>query len=116
MADPAHLFGRSWTLTRIGGAPVEALGRSTLKIAGDGAVSGDAGCNRYTGRVDASGDRLDFSPLAATKRACAAAAVNAQEARLFNAFERTAAWRLDGENLALLDRAGRPLLLFAPAD
>lgn len=112
--DPSRLMGRAWRLAQIEGQPVAAPDRSTLAIAPDGAVSGDAGCNRYAGRVDATGSRLAFSPLAATKRACAAA-VTVQEQRMLDAFERTAAWRLDDAGLTLLDRAGRPLLLFAPA-
>ena len=113
--DPSRLLGRAWRLAQIEGQPVAAPGRSTLAIAADGAVSGDAGCNRYAGRIDAKGSRLAFSPLAATKRACASA-VTVQEQRMLGAFERTAAWRLDDAGLTLLDRAGRPLLLFSPAD
>lgn len=46
--------------------------RPTLKITGDGAVSGFTGCNQFTGHADLAGapDHVEFGPLAVTTKAC----------------------------------------------
>jgi len=67
----------NWTL--IGGTALRPLAGNvpSLTLAG-GRLSGSGGCNRLSGVVRASGDRLTFGPIAATRMACAPA-VNAQE-------------------------------------
>ena len=110
---PAGLVGHGWALTGIEGAPVAAPGRSTLRLAEDGKVSGDAGCNRYSGRAEVSADSIAFGPLRATKRACEPE-VTRQETRLFENLRRVARWRIEDGVLTLHDAAGRPLLRFSP--
>lgn len=51
----------------------ETLGRALPTMQFDTAgtrVSGNAGCNRYNGTVELSGDSLHFGPLMSTKMAC----------------------------------------------
>lgn len=51
----------------------DALGRALPTMQFDTAgtrVSGNAGCNRYNGTVELSGDSLHFGPLMSTKMAC----------------------------------------------
>jgi heat shock protein HslJ len=43
----------------------------TMEFNDQGQVSGSAGCNRYTGTYQRSGDLLSFGPVAATRMACA---------------------------------------------
>lgn len=104
-----------WRVTTIDGQPPAA--EITLRLGTDGRLSGQAGCNGYTGSYTVEGDRfqpvavastaagtLAVGPLASTRKACAPA-VMAGEQRF----------------LALLERAngvamgeGDVLLLLAP--
>jgi putative lipoprotein len=105
----AELHGQTWTLARIEGAPVAAPGRSTLRVADDGKISGEGGCNRYSGGAELTDHAITFGPLLATKRACEPA-VTRQEVRLFEGLRRAAGWRIEDGALALLDAAGHELL------
>jgi heat shock protein HslJ len=108
----AELFGRTWRLAGIEGAPAAAPGRSTLLVTPDGTVAGDGGCNRYSGKAEVEDDAVTFGPLLATKRACEPD-VTRQEVRLFEGLRRAAAWRIEGGELTLRDAEGRELLRFS---
>lgn len=74
-------------------------------------VSGMAGCNRYSGGIEASsGTSLRFGPIAATKMACLDGDRMVVEAAFLSMLERVRGQRRgeDGE-LLLLDNAGRVL-------
>lgn len=49
---------------------VAVSGTPTLRIAADGAVSGQGPCNLFTGRNNATLPALDLGALATTRRAC----------------------------------------------
>lgn len=49
---------------------VEVSGQPTLRIAEDGAVSGQGPCNMFTGQNRATLPALDLGALATTRRAC----------------------------------------------
>ena len=70
---PAALTG-AWTLVELGGhtAPLGAERRpGTIQFdTKTSKVSGFAGCNRFSGGYTASGDTVNFGPLALTKMAC----------------------------------------------
>lgn len=72
-------------------------------------ISGSGGCNRFSGRVEASGDTLRLGPLAATRKACAAPAMQ-NEDRFFGALEKTRRARIEDGRLVLLGEDGVPLL------
>ena len=76
-ASPAATSGLEGTLWRLteyqaldgNAVPVpEAISASATFAAGT--VSGNAGCNDYTGGYTVDGDKLTIGPLAATKKAC----------------------------------------------
>jgi heat shock protein HslJ len=50
-------------------------------------VSGDSGCNRFSGTFELSGTSLKFSRLMSTKRACLAEEVNRLEMNFLQALE-----------------------------
>lgn len=70
---PAALTG-DWTLVEVAGhtAPLGADHHpGTIQFnASTSKVSGFAGCNRFSGGYTASGDTINFGPLALTKMAC----------------------------------------------
>jgi heat shock protein HslJ len=65
---PATLADTAWAIVAIDGTPVGGE-RYSLSFTAD-RVSGQAGCNRFSGGYSAEGDRLTLGPVAATRMAC----------------------------------------------
>jgi len=80
---------------------------------GGGTVAGSTGCNRYSASYALDGEALELGPIASTRMACPPPA-DAVEREYVAALERVAGWRLDGEQLVLLDEGGAELLRFDP--
>lgn len=100
-----EIEGREWLAQSIGGKPVIADSRVTLKIEG-GRVSGKAGCNAYGGSVEinagnspASGT-IHFGSLFSTKMACMANGLMQQESSYLNMLQE--ATRVERRDLALI--------------
>ncbi len=107
----AALVGTSWTVERI-----EELGanRATTTVRfEDGRVSGRAGCNQYSGYLQAAGDSLRASEIRSTRMACAPAVME-QETRFLAALAAVRVARREGDRLVLLDESGRVRLRLAP--
>ena len=98
----------SWRVVEIGGYPV-AAGQPNrephLVFSGEGRVSGSSGCNRFSGTYLQDGQSLKFSPLAMTKMACPPPQ-DALERAFIQAMAGTAAARMSGTTLELLDGLG----------
>lgn len=60
--------GAVYRLVELNGAPFEAS--ATMTFGDNGAISGDAPCNGYSGRQSAPYPWFELGPLRATKRAC----------------------------------------------
>lgn len=108
-----------WRLVRLGDEPV-ATGpgqrEASLHLdARTGRASGSGGCNRFTGAFRRQGGRLTLGPLAATRMACLDPAAGRTETRFLAALEATAAYRVAGRRLTLLDAAGAPLAVLEEA-
>lgn len=113
MAETASPDGR-WLAEDIrGGGVIDNL-QTVLEIAGDGKISGTGGCNRMAGQATISGDNIAFGAIAATRMACAPAAMD-QEAKFFAALEEVRGWRVDPAQgkLTLLDASGEALVVLA---
>lgn len=111
-AAPGSLEGVPWVLR----AGVEVDGWEAVAPTAtfaDGTVAGSSGCNRYTASYTVDGDALTLGPIASTRMACQPPA-DAVEHAYFAALEQVAGWRLDGDELALLDADGDELLRYAP--
>lgn len=106
-ATAAGLQGAEWSLTHLNGQPVgvaSAAAVPTLLFDDRGRVSGFAGCNRFSGTYDATGERLRFSPLAITRMACATGMD--LEDGYTTALQRTESYRVAGVRLELGGAAG----------
>jgi len=80
----------------------------TARFDRDGKVSGDAGCNQFSGPYTSSDTRLRIGPLAATQRACVGAeGVDAQEAGYLAALESARRFEQQGSGLTIFDEQGR---------
>jgi heat shock protein HslJ len=101
----------TWTLVELDGADLDALARAPeLVIAADGALSGFAGVNRFSGRFEPEAlesGRIVAGPLAATRMAGPEEAMEV-EARLFALLGEPLEWRRFGDELTFLLR-GSPV-------
>lgn len=79
--DPAALLAGDWTVTRLGTAPLADASGVILAFA-DGQVSGNSGCNRFTGSYSLTGESLSLGPIATTRMACPAPQMETEQAVL----------------------------------
>jgi heat shock protein HslJ len=103
-----------WKLMHLGDAPVTVASRqaephliinSLTRRAG-----GSGGCNRFGGSYELNGDRLSLGPMAATMMACAEG--TGTEKAFLEALGRVSGWRITGQQLELLDAAGKVVAPF----
>lgn len=97
-----------WRAQAIDGAPVLPRSSTSLTIASDLRAGGKGGCNSYFAQAELDGTALQFSAVASTRMSCEAS-VNDQEMRFFSALSSTRGWRIDGDELLLLDARGQEL-------
>jgi len=104
----------AWLAEDIGGGGVIDNLQTTLEIAADGKVSGNGGCNRFSGSATIEGDKITFGDLAATMMACTEAAMD-QEMKLHAALAAARTYRIDAEQRKLLlsDAAGKVVAQFS---
>ncbi|MGE6698889.1 META domain-containing protein [Hyphomonas sp. NPDC076900] len=104
--DPATLGGGTWTVEDLNRGGVIDNTVLTLTFTEDGKVSGSTGCNSLSGSYAATGTHLTFSPLAMTRRACLAPALNNQETKFTAALQGEMAWRITADGALELTREG----------
>ncbi len=114
---PVPLTGTQWRATRINngkGGVASLVAGTTVTAHFDepskpeakhGMVTGDSGCNRYTGPYTVDGDRLRTGDIATTRRTCEPE-VNEQEAQYLEALSATRAFTITRQTLELRDRSG----------
>jgi heat shock protein HslJ len=113
------LANTHWVLTqyavqRSAFAPAVGEQHPTLTFGPDGRISGNAGCNLYSGPYSQAGDELSIGPVAATLRACLDQDVADQEQLMFRVLSGTVLSIRDGNKLTLSAPAGA--LIFAASD
>lgn len=117
-AQPQSLVGTSWRATGINtgrGAVASLVADSsvTMSFAADGKVSGSGGCNNYSAGYRSDGNKLSFTPAAATRRMCALPGVMEQEQAFFKALETVATMRIEGDRLEMRTADGALALMLA---
>jgi len=110
--------GTTWSLTELPGQSLAAIEPErapslTLDPAA-GRVSGSAGCNRFSGTYELSGNSLRFGPLATTRMACPPEIMAVEDAML-KALAGELAWSLQDGTL-VLTREGRLVARFAASE
>lgn len=74
-AAPA-LVGTQWGLVELSGKHPAEEGRFSLQFDAEGQMTGQSGCNRFSGRYEMDGEKLKvLSPLVGTRMACPGAAM-----------------------------------------
>ena len=117
-AQPAPFEGIAWSLAayRSGDALVaveasEGPSPASFRFE-DGRLGGSVGCNRLLASYTRSGDALTFEPNAVSTMMACPEPLMATEQAIAAAFAATAAFRMDGKLLEILDASGQPLLRF----
>lgn len=110
--EPVALVGPVWHLQAYNNgkqAIVSPLAGTqiTLELRDNGTLGGSDGCNRYMSGFTILGDTLIFGPIATTRMACRGPAGAAEQAAAYAAALGTVTgYRLEGEELVLLNREG----------
>jgi len=100
VAEPApRLEGVDWEVTGYNNgrqAVVSPLAGTTLTLSfADGAVTGQAGCNRFHGTAVIEASGLRIGPLAATRKNCPGEGVMQQEREFLAALETATTWTIE---------------------
>lgn len=105
--DPTELSldGDPWYVEYIHGRPVIDRSPAYFLFDKDGAVSGNASCNRFVGKYEVSGGQVTLSELATTRRACIGS-LEEQERRFLSAVDDVAKWKVEQGLLLLLSAKG----------
>ena len=85
----------------------------TLAFSAEGAVSGSAGCNRYTTRYTVDGSSITFGPIMSTMMACAPEVMD-QEAAFTRALEGASSFTLLDGQLILTTAEGAGSIVLRP--
>lgn len=110
------LAGSEWAPVEIGGAPASEGTRAFVRFGGEGILSGNSGCNRFTGGYEVDGTALRIGPgLAMTRMACPLAIMD-EEARFMSALEATRTFSRDGIALILIGEDGASVLRLRQTD
>jgi heat shock protein HslJ len=107
-----------WKLTELNGAAVTVLPKQRephmiLQSAGN-RLAGSGGCNRMMGAYTLDGPSVSFGQVASTMMACVGGME--QESAFFQALETARAWKIQSDNLELLDESGAAVAHFVAVD
>lgn len=112
----AALLNTYWRILSLVGEPVTAAAdrrepHVILRSAdGQHGWSATAGCNKLSGGLTVTGERIEFGASASTRMACPPP-LDALEQSLGQALAASSQWRIEGDRLELLDDAGTQTLL-----
>lgn len=104
-AQSQDLAGTSWEVTGYnnGKQAVTSVLIDTLITAEygkDGTLSGNSGCNDYSGPYKVSGNKITIGPLVSTRKACAQEIMD-QESQYLAALETAATYKIESKALEL---------------
>ena len=115
--DTLQLEGPEWILSAYlnqDGEMVEALaGVFASANFADGQVNGNGSCNGYSGGYEVDGSSISIGPLASTEMFCGnPPGVMEQETAFLSAMGSAVEYRIESDQLVLLDPGGEMLLVF----
>lgn len=104
-----ELAGTRWIITSIDGR--EPIGPAlTADFSNDGRVSGDAGCNSYSGPFIQDGRSVQFGELLSTRRACVDEGRQRQETRVLGILQGSTTLQLTRSRLTVRGEKGYVVL------
>lgn len=86
--------------------------RITLAVDANQQLSGEAGCNRWAGNWEWTGERVQLGPLATTRKMCPPAVMEAEQ-RFLATLAGAGGWQMTDRGLLLTDSGTTGLLLFS---
>lgn len=113
----ADLRNTHWRVTSIFREPVVTSPNQRdahIVLRQDQRVTGYSGCNQLTGSYVVTDQSIELSRVALTRRACLPG--NDTEPRLTKALGATRGWRIQGQQLELLDASGSQVATFEAVD
>jgi heat shock protein HslJ len=119
--EAGGLQGVRWVLVsylNAAGETVAALAdrEVTAEFRPDGQMGGSAGCNQYFASYTVDGDALTIGQAGSTMMACMPEEVMQQEAQFLSLLTTAATYRIDGEQLHIIDAAGQTVLIFEASE
>ena len=106
------LAGTGWSLNSFEPGRVPLPGTTiTLAFDDSGAVSGNSGCNSYSGNYTVNGTSLSIGPLISTQMACEPDVMD-QEQLYLSALQGAASFDLPGGQLVIFDAGGQEILRY----
>jgi heat shock protein HslJ len=105
------LAGTHWTVTAIDGREPLRSVDLTADFSADGRVSGDSGCNRFSGPFVQTGSTVNFGELLSTRRACEEPTRQHQEDRMLDIMRGATTAQRVRDELRLRSRAGTMTLV-----
>ena len=113
-SDPSSVEGVPWVL--VSGVDVDGWEASapSISFGEDGTASGSSGCNQWGGSYTFDGDTLELGEIAMTSMGCPPPADEVERAYM-DALEQASRWRLEDEELVLLDGDNAELLRYQAA-
>lgn len=113
----AALTDTYWKLVELNGEPIaadqEKKDEQHIVLAKENQrLTGFAGCNRIIGGYQVEDQRIAFS-MAVSRRACFKG--EEAESKFLAALSQAARWTVEGQNLELFDREGKPVARFQAA-
>lgn len=103
------LADSAWVPVEIAGETVEAGEDVLIRFAPDGSVSGNGGCNNFSGSFVTNGDAILVGPIAATMMLCEDP-YSAMEMQIFRGLEIARAYAIEGPELELSDGTGASVM------
>jgi heat shock protein HslJ len=91
-AGNGGLANTSWTVTSLAGVPTVGPARPTMTFAADGTVSGNTGCNQYSGTYRTEGSSITITKVASTLMMCAGPGADV-EALFLKGLNSATAWQ-----------------------
>jgi heat shock protein HslJ len=83
---------------------------TTIEFKSDGTLSGNVGCNNFSGNFKAKGDSLTFGPVASTMMFCEGP-VGDQELTTVAVLQTSAKFVLDGDKLTITSADGKSVIV-----
>jgi heat shock protein HslJ len=109
----ARLDGTQWTLVLLGGEDVLGDTPLTLEFGDDQRASGSAGCNLFSGGYATEGDKIAFTAIISTERACLDNDFNAQERAYLDALQSATGYEQSEDQLTITYGDGEMLVFEA---
>ena len=107
------LSGTTWRIVEASGNPIADPDETEFRLDSSGGVSGDTGCNDFTGSARVTDTNLVISPLATTRKACEPP-LQSQETAILNALRSVRSFGpAEGGQVNLLDAGGKVVIRLA---